>query len=419
MPLRDEDRRHARRIALLTRGLEGGGVQRMMRHTADELLSRGFEVDLLTPRKGRLPKDKLGLRVHRLYRVPPPLGRLAALAADPGGWRAMLRPVLLAPLAAQPLGLMPALTRYLRNVRPDGLIAATTYQNLDAIWARRLADVSTRIIVTERSHLSENLRSGRNGRAWRWQHVPPLLHRTYPLAAAVIGVSNGVSRDLESLARLPAGSVTTVYNPVLPDGLPPLEAARPTDPWLDGTGPPVIIAASRLVKSKDHPTLLRAFAHLRKKQSARLMILGEGPERRRLQRMSTSLGLEDDVRFLGWVDETWRYMRHAAVFALPSMREGFGNVLVEALAVGCSIVSTDCPSGPSEILDGGRFGRLVPVGDEMAMASALAAAIKEGPDREKLRERAAGFTAAAAVDSYLDALGFQRNVAADPPIAAE
>ena len=419
MPSPDERSIGARRIALLTRGLEGGGVQRMMRHTADELLSRGFEVDLLTPRRGRLPENKAGLRVHRLRSVPPPIGRLAALSADPEGWRAMLRPILLAPIAARQLGLLPALTRYLRTTRPDGLIAATTYLNLDAIWARRLADVPTKVIVTERSHLSENLRSGRYGKASRWKYVPGLLQRSYPLADAVIGVSQGVARDIETLTSRPAGSVKTIYNPVLPNGLPPLELPPPDDPWLRDGDPPVIMAASRLVKSKGYPTLIAAFARLRAEHSAKLLLLGKGPERRRLESMVKRFNLDEDVRFVGWVDDVRRYMRHATVYALPSMREGFGNVLVEALAVGCSIVATDCPSGPSEILENGRFGRLVPVGDEVAMAAALAAALNEQPDRYALRERAAGFTAAVAVDAYLDALGFGHTAADREAIAAE
>ncbi|MEM8949233.1 MAG: glycosyltransferase [Pseudomonadota bacterium] len=408
----------ARHIALLTRGLAGGGVQCMMRHTADELLSRGFDVDLLTPRRGHLAEEKQGLRVHHLRRLPRSVGRFMALRSDPGGFHAMLRPVLLAPLAAQPLGILPALTRYLRAARPDGLIAATTYLNLDAIWAKRLADVPTRVIITERSHLSENLRSGRNGRAWRWKHVSPLLHRTYPLADAMIGVSDGVSRDLEALAALPSGSVRTVYNPVLPNGLPPLASQPPDDPWLSSDGPPVIMAASRLVKSKDYPTLIRAFARLRVTRPARLMILGEGPERRRLERLAARLGLTDHVRFLGWVDDSACYMRQAAVYVLPSMREGFGNVLVEALAVGCSIVATDCPSGPAEILEDGRHGQLVPVGDDQAMAEALARSLDERPDKNALRARAAGFTAKAAVDAYLDALGFAPQAVADQTIVA-
>jgi glycosyltransferase involved in cell wall biosynthesis len=329
----------------------------------------------------------------------------------------MLRPVLLAPLAAQPLGILPALCRHLRTTRPDGLIAATTYLNLDAIWAKRLAGVSTHIIVTERTHLSESLHSGRNCRAWRWKHVPALLHRTYPFADAVIGVSSGVSRDLEALAALPAGSVRTVYNPVLPNGLPPLASPPLDDPWLQGDGPPVIMTAGRLVKAKDYPTLVRAFAHLRESRRARLMILGNGPERKRLERLVASLGLDDDVRFFGWVDDCFRYVRHAAVYASSSLREGMPSALIEALAVGCPVVATDCPSGPSEILEDGRYGRLVPVGDDQSLAEALARSLDERPDRNALRARAAGFTAQAAVDAYLDALGFAPT-AADHTVAA-
>ncbi|MEZ5931158.1 MAG: glycosyltransferase [Alphaproteobacteria bacterium] len=419
MPSPEAAREEAAHIALLSRGLDGGGVQRMMRHLADELLARGFRVDLLVA-GGRSSDAETpdGLRVIRLRALPRSVGRVLALRADPGGFHAMLKPVLLAPFAARQLGLIPALARYLRKERPDGLIAATTYMNLAAIWARTLADVPTRVLVSERTHLSESLRSGRSARAWRWRYLPSLLHRTYPMADAVTAVSVGAARDLEHLAALPKGTVRAIYNPVLTGRL-ERATSEPPDPWLLPKGPPVILTAGRLTAVKDHPTLLRGFGRLHAERHARLLILGEGPERRKLERLARALGVQADVRFVGWVDDVGGYMRHAAVFALTSVREGFGNVLVEALAAGCPVVATDCPSGPREILDGGRYGRLVPVGDDRALAAALAACLDSPGDMEVSRRRAAGFTASAAVDGYLDALGFAPLPSGRRAVAAE
>ncbi len=410
----------AAHIGLLSRGLEGGGVQRMMRHLADELLARGFRVDLLVAggrsSNGEVPDD---LRVVRLRPLPRSVGRVMALRADPNGFKAMLKPVLLAPFAARQLGLIPALTRYLRHERPDGLIAATTYMNLAAIWARTLAGAPTRVLVSERTHLSESLRSGRWRRDWRWRHLPALLHRTYPLADAVTAVTQGVARDLENLAALQEGSVHAIYNPTVID---PALAARgtvPDDPWLRDGGPPVILSAGRLVAVKDFPTLIRAFATLRAERPARLMFLGKGSERRRLEQLAQDLGVREDVRFVGWSEDVPSYMRHAAVFALTSIREGFPNVLIEALASGCPVVATDCPGGPAEVLDGGRLGRLVPVGDHRALAMALALSLDANHDKNALRRHAARFTASTSVDGYLAALGFAPMPKGRQPVAAE
>jgi glycosyltransferase involved in cell wall biosynthesis len=413
----DGQRVQASHIAILTRGLEGGGSQRVMRHIADELVARGFRVDLLTSKRGTIADAPEGLRVHRLRWRP--FGRFMAVRADPGGVRAMVRPMLATPLAAPQLGLIPAVTSYLRTERPDGLITATTYLNLAAIWARRLADVPTRVLVSERTHLSESLRTGRVASAWRWRYLPPLLNRTYPMADAVAGVTKGVARDLEDLASLPDGSVHALYNPVLPGGLPAGSEDRPDHPWLrEAGGPPVVLSAGRLAKVKDFPTLIRAFARLRSQRPARLLVLGKGPEQPRLERLVRELGVGADVRFAGWIDNVHSYLRHASLFALSSTREGFCNVLLEALASGCPVVVTDCPGGPAEVLGDGRFGRLVPVGDDEALAKALGESLDATHDKAAYRRHAESFGVEAAIDGYLDALGFEKQPAGYPAIAA-
>lgn len=401
-----KNRHRADHIAILTRSLSGGGVQRMMRHTADELAARGFKVDLLHASAGSIDPASENLRAVRLRRWPRSMGRLMAFRADPGGVGRQIRPVLLTPFAAKPLGLIPSLTRYLREETPDAFISATTYMNLASIWARRLAGVATRVLVSERDNLSQNLNTGRFGNAWRWRHLPPLLQRTYPMADAVIGVSKGVSEDLETIASLPSGLVRTIYNPVLTEDIPRLAAIPPKEPWLNVDGPPVVLAAGRLVSKKDYPTLLRGFARLRQNRQARLIILGKGPDLKKLRRLAVDLSIDDDIRFTGWAENVYAYMARASVFALTSMREGLPGVLIQALACGCPVVSTDCPSGPAEILDNGRIGRLIPIGDDACLAGALAATIDNPPLDDGLRRHVAAFTAANAVDAYLDILGY-------------
>ena len=148
--------------------------------------------------------------------------------------------------------------------------------------------------------------------------------------------------------------------------------AEPFDhPWFAPGAPPVILGAGRLTEQKDFPTLIRAFALVRKKHPARLMILGEGEERSKLETLVQELGLEKEVSLPGFVDNPYKYMKRAAVFVLSSRWEGFPNVLVEAMALGTPVVSTDCPNGPAEILENGKWGELVPVGETQSLASAV------------------------------------------------
>jgi glycosyltransferase involved in cell wall biosynthesis len=172
--------------------------------------------------------------------------------------------------------------------------------------------------------------------------------------------------------------------------------------------PPVILSAGRLVAKKDLATLLRAFARVREAERARLIILGEGRERSRLEGLAHKLGIAQDLKIVGWVANPYAYMARAAVFASSSIREGFGNVLVEALACGCPVVATDCPSGPAEILGDGRYGRLVAPSDAEALAAALLDALLSRPDPDLLQRRAQVFTAQHATDIYLDLLGLER-----------
>jgi glycosyltransferase involved in cell wall biosynthesis len=185
-------------------------------------------------------------------------------------------------------------------------------------------------------------------------------------------------------------------------------AEEPLDhPWFAAGEPPVVLGVGRLVKQKDFPTLVRAFARVRERRPARLLLLGETKKprrRRRLEELTRELGVEKDVAIEGFVDNPLPYMKRAAVFALSSAWEGLPGALIEAMACGCPPVSTDCPGGSAEILDQGRFGPLVPVGDDAALAEAIVQQLERPTAPELLEARAREFAVDVAVDHYLEVL---------------
>jgi glycosyltransferase involved in cell wall biosynthesis len=194
--------------------------------------------------------------------------------------------------------------------------------------------------------------------------------------------------------------VTTVYNPVVTPALLGQSAAELHDPWFAPSEPPVILGVGRLTRQKDFPTLIRAFARLRRARPARLLILGEGELRPALEELVADLELTDHVRMPGFTDNPFAYMRQSALFALSSAWEGLPTVLIEAMACGTPVVTTDCPSGPAEILEHGKWGRLVPVGDAEALADAMLQTLN-APTCADVAARAAEFNVASAVDAYL------------------
>jgi glycosyltransferase involved in cell wall biosynthesis len=338
------------------------------------------------------------------------VARARALAADPGGVRELLRPILLAWQPPHRLPYLPQLIRYLRSARPDAVLSALPTLNLLTVWARHAAHVETRIVLSERDTLSTAIGGARK---WRRRYLPPLLKRAYLMADAIIAVSNGVADDLAATTGIPRARISTVYNPVVgPDLI--AKARQPLDhPWFAPGQPPVILGVGRLHPQKDFATLIRAFARLRAGRPARLVILGaessgDSAHIAELRALPARLGIADDVDLPGFAPNPLAYMSRAATFVLSSVHEGLGIVLIEALACGTPVVSTDCPSGPREILDHGRFGPLVPVGDDAAMAAAIQTALDDPVPAERLRSRAEMFTVERAVNHYLE-LMFPRS----------
>ena len=332
------------RIAIFVPSLRGGGAERVMVTLANGFAERGHRVDLvLVQAEGPyLPEVCSAVRIVNLNK-----GRVLAS---------------LVPLA-----------RYLRRERPHAMVSALNHANIIAILARKLSGVPTRLVVSERNSLT-GLQGTRTGR-----RMLRLMRRFYPLADGVVAVSRAMAAELHEQLDIPLDRISAIPNPVDIDAIRAQARSVPDHPWLKSDQPPVILAVGRLEPQKDYPTLLEAFARVRKNNDARLVILGEGSLRAELEERIRHLGLQDVVDMPGFQSNPFGWMAACSVYVLSSRYEGFPNSLVQAMACGAKVVSTDCPTGPVEILEDGKWGRLVPVGDANALAKEIVAALATPP----------------------------------------
>jgi glycosyltransferase involved in cell wall biosynthesis len=358
----------SRPIAFFLPTVRGGGAQRVIVNLVQGITERGIRVDLVLAAATGVFLDQLpaavrlvDLRSNRLHRS-------------------------LVPLAS-----------YLRRERPRVLVSSMSHANLIALWAARLARRNTPVVVTVHNTMSQS--TGTGGR-FSGALESRLLRAFYPWAARVVAVSRGAADDLARTSGLPRERVRVVYNPVITPAVMAVARQRADHPWLALGQPPLILGVGRLTAQKDFPTLIRAFAEVRKQQPARLIILGEGEDRPRLEALADELGVRPDVDLPGFRDDAMAFMAHSALFVLSSAWEGLPTVLIEALAAGTRVVSTDCPSGPREILQDGRLGALVRGGDPVTLAQAMLDALRR-PAEPISAETLAPFTRDVAVDNYL------------------
>lgn len=296
---------------------------------------------------------------------------------------------------------LPALVRYLRREKPMVLLSALDHVNIIAIWAKHLSRVSTCVIISVHAPLCFSLGLQKT---FRGKVLRSLVQLSYPKADGVVSVSHGVTKGIFDFIELPTHKVRTIYNPIINSRLYDLGRENISHPWFEPQQPPVLLAVGRLSEEKDYPTLIRAFHLIRQQRPVRLLILGEGGERTKLEGLVMALGLEEDVDLPGFMRNPYALMRRASCLVLSSTFEGFGNVLVEALALGCPVVSTDCPAGPTEILNGGEWGRLVPVRDHESMAMAILAQLNGdgGHDPVALRSYLQRFGVDEVASQYCD-----------------
>ncbi|GAA5337061.1 glycosyltransferase [Thermus antranikianii] len=339
------------RIALFLPSLEGGGAERVSLLLAQGLKERGAQVDLV------------------LARAQGPY-----LAGVPSGVRVV---DLKAPRV---LFSLPPLIAYLRREKPQALFSALTHANLIALWAKGLARVPTRVFVAEHVPLRAS-QSG--GMPLRGRVAHALLGWVYPKAHGVVAVSQGLAEELVEAFRVPRDKVRVIYNPVVSPELFQKAEEDLRHPWFEPGQPPVFLGVGRLSREKNFPLLLRAFARVRRRASSRLLILGEGRERGFLEALVRELGLSEDVALPGFVSNPYPFMRKATALVLSSQYEALPTVLIEAMALGTPVVATDCPFGPREILEEGRWGRLVGADDELGLANAMQEVLENPPTLEE------------------------------------
>ena len=362
------------KTSILLPDLRGGGVERIRLVLAHEFARAGHDVEfVLMQARGELLEE---------VRASFPVVDLAAPRT-----RAVPR----------------ALARYLRHRRPDALLAAIWPLTVIAPLAQRLSRHRCTVLISEHNTLS--VQYGDWGRLHR-AAMRASMAMGYRLAAHRVGVSSGVVQDIAALSGLRADAFAVIHNPVPPRPDPPASAVQEAEAlWSTPAGARIVTVGS-MKAQKNHPLLLRAFARL-DRPDARLMFVGDGKGRDALLSLAHELNVADRVIFAGFHADPTPFYKTADLFALSSDYEGFGNVIVEAMAYGTPVVSTDCPSGPGEILESGQHGRLVPVGDVEAMAHALAQTLDSPPPPEPLKARATEFHPAKAAKAYLDLLEMQ------------
>ena len=371
--------KNKKRISVFLPSAEGGGAERAMITLANAFAARGYSTDLvLAYKKGpNLKKVSSEVRVidlcaNRIYKSILPF------------------------------------VSYLHKERPDAVLSAMNHANIVAIISKKLSRAQAKLVISERNTISIEAKNIKN-------ILGPLVYKMvkflYPYSDSIIAVSQAASTDLEKFANLPPGSVKVIYNPFDVDTITSLAEEANDHPWLQTGQPPVVMAAGRLTEQKDFKTLLMAFSLVRDRIGARLIILGEGDQRDQLLSLASELNLASDVLYMpGFKNNPFSFFARASLFVLSSKFEGLPGVLIEAMACGTSVVSTDCPGGSREILADGRWGSLVPVGEPAALAEAIyTSLITPEHERPNSKERASHFAADKAIDSYLAAMGLPRH----------
>ncbi len=356
------------RIALFLPSLDGGGAERSFVELANCFASMGARVDLVLA-------SATGPYVAEIS----PHVRTIDLGCD------------------RILKSIPGLVAYLHRERPDAIVSGLDMANVAAMIACTLTGHRSRAVLTQRATLRDCWRLGRprTHRAWL-----AMLKVGYSLARLIISNSHAASDDLHEGFGIPRNRLAVIHNSVDLARIEKLAAEDPGHPWAAPSAQPLILSVGSLTPRKDFPTLLRAFAIVRKSRNCNLVVLGEGTERPMLERLAREIGIANAVQFPGFDSNPFRWMARARVLASSTLAEGCPNVIQQALACGTSVVATDCPGGTSEILEGGRWGRLVPVRDPQAMALALIEALDDTAPPE-VRRRAADFEPISNAEQYL------------------
>ncbi len=338
-------------IVFYTRQLHNGGVDRVVFNLAEEFIQRGMTVSIVvdldniySPFRALLPE---GVR-YEVLNAKGPLSRLLKLRA------------------------------YLRRVRPRAVQCASFgFPNLYAVVVRRIAGIPFHLMLTEHCFPTVDRAAPKPWQSRYWFF--PLAHFLYPFADTRVAVSRGTANDLAEVINIEPGSIDCIYNPIVNDTLYALAQQEVDHPWFGDSEVPIVIAVGRLEPQKNFSLLIRAFAQVRQSMSCRLVILGDGSERPMLTALARSLGLERHIAMPGFLPNPHAYVARSALLVMSSDFESLSNVVIEAMAVGTPVIATDCPSGPSEALNKGLCGTLVPVGDLDRLSEAMLKVLRDRP----------------------------------------
>lgn len=346
------------RIVLLYRSLDQGGVQRMMVSLANYLVAHDIDVTILLLRKEgefiKIVDNKVNIESFKTDTY---------------------------------LSLLPQLVKKLKQGKYDLLFTATPSLNVVAIIASLI--VKVKVVISERSDPLKEFIGTRFGFYKLAYAFIPLLYR---YADEIVCVSQGVANSLVKMAMISKSRIQVIYNPAYNPNSKLQVDEQVEHPWLLNKTIPVIISAGRLAKQKNFTLLINAFCILQQRRPLRLIILGEGPDESELKKLVEKLGITSSVDFVGFKINPIAWISKADVFVLSSLWEGFGNILIDALASRTTIVSTDCKSGPSEILDGGTYGYLLSDFTPLNMATYIEKALDAPFNKELLLSRASMFS---------------------------
>ena len=363
------NKNQAKLVAVHLPNLNGGGAEKVAIILCEQLHLRGYKIDLVvgTARGEYVETIPAGINVVDL--------------GAPRTWKSIT-----------------ALRKYIEKSRPAAIIANVGPQNISAVIANALSQKKTNVFAVQHSSLTHQ---SRDHPSWQMRAMPILYRFVLPFSSGVVAVSHGVAEDLIEKAHIPRNLVKVIYNPITSPTKEQYEGPISIPEFFDGQEP-VIAALGRLVPVKDFTTLIKA-VHLINQTTfpTRLLVMGNGPMREQLQMLVESLNLSERVRILPFSSNPYPYLKEASVTVMSSRYEGFGNVLVESMACGTPVVSTNCPFGPAEILENGKYGHLTPVGDVEALAEAIVATIRNPISADVLKSRARTFEPSAAVESYI------------------
>lgn len=290
--------------------------------------------------------------------------------------------------------------RLIRKKRPDVIFSAEDHLNAIVTLAALLSGSRAKMSASSRVTPFDTYSNAIFSKKWILKQLSRLLWRRVDVLTCVSEDMVGQYRNVFGLTRHSA-----IYNVIVDEDLHRKKEENVDHPWFADKEVPLIISAGRLAPEKRFADMIEAMRIVNDRRFARLVILGDGPLRGELQALIDRLGLTDRAELLGFQSNPMKYFRRSRLFILSSRVEGLPNVLVEAMACGCPVVSTNCPTGPREVLKDGEFGELVPVGSPLAMAEAILRALEADPRSEKLEEAVRPFTTEAVVARHLESLG--------------